>query len=63
MWEKLILAATVTVVIHFLLPIKSANITHTGWEVLSETKTSTEVVNLLDQQPSIKVGNSNFSQR
>lgn len=56
MLEKLLLAATVTFSINFLLPAKSLEITKTGWEVYSGRKTTTEVINLLDKQPLIKAG-------
>ena len=57
MLEKLLLAATVTFSIHFLLPANSSDITQMGWKVYSARKTTIEVVNFLGKQPLISAGN------
>lgn len=50
MLEKLLLAATVTFSIHFLLPAHSSDIAQTDWQVLSARKTTTTQTNLVDKQ-------------
>lgn len=55
MLEKLLLAATVTLVIHFILPAKSLETTQMGWENISGRRTTTtEVANLVGKKPSLK---------
>lgn len=55
MLEKLLLAATVTLAIHFILPAKSLETTKMGWENFSERRnTTTKVANLVEKTPSLK---------
>lgn len=58
MLEKLLLAATVTLAIHFLLPAKSLETTQIGWENFSQIRnTTTKVADLVDRKPSLKAEN------
>ncbi|MFB2937656.1 hypothetical protein ACE1B6_20605 [Aerosakkonemataceae cyanobacterium BLCC-F154] len=55
MLEKLLLAATVTFSIHFLLPVNSPDMTQTNWQVYSAKNTTTESENLVEQQLLAKI--------
>lgn len=63
MLEKLLLAATVTFAINFLLPAKSLETTPMGWEVFSGRNTTTEVGNLVVKQAFVKTEQTTVFQR
>ncbi|MFB2839005.1 hypothetical protein [Floridanema evergladense] len=50
MLEKLLLAATVTFSIHFLIPVSSSNIAQTNWQIGSARKTTRESANLVERK-------------
>lgn len=56
MLEKLLLAATVTFSIHFLLPTNSSDVTRTDWQRYSASKITTEQSNSVDKQLLAKIG-------